>query len=107
MKVTKTLIRYAWLYNFSSNENNAFNCFFGENTFIGKFGLALVFIGSFMLMSAVGVGYCYEMKSRYAGGTIVLALGALFCLINAIKRMRVGRKKTIKMIEEATFEIKD
>lgn len=94
MKVTKVFVIYILFgcYMFQG-------LFFGGCSFFGKIGIALVIIGSLLIMGSIGEGFSWETKSRYAFSFIVFAVGILICLIDAIRRVFCGVDEIIKELE--------
>ena len=98
MKVTKVLVIYL-----------LFGCYFlqasflGEYSFFGKIGIALVIIGSLLIMGSIGEGFSWETKSRYAVSFSIFAVGILICLIDSIRKLIREIKNIKKEYEEVSF----
>lgn len=90
MKVTKVLVIYL-----------LFGCglllasIIDKSSFLGKIGIALVIIGSLLIMGSVGEGFSWETKSQYAVSFSIFAVGILVNIIDAI-RIIISNIKTIK-----------
>lgn len=102
MKPTKTLVRYIWLYDWE-NKYHITNLFFGECSTFGQFGIAFVIIGLIIFIPFIGC----DNNGKVIGaiGFILACIGGIICLIDAIRRVIVGKKEAKRMIEEASFEI--
>lgn len=98
MKVTKVLVIYL-----------LFGCYLlqasiiGECSFFGKIGIALVIIGSLLIMGSIGEGFSWETKGRYAVSFSIFAVGILLCIIDAIRRLICNIKTIKKEYEEVSF----
>lgn len=98
MKVTKVLVIYI-----------LFGCyllqcsFLGGYSFFGKIGIALVVIGSLLIMGSIGEGFSWETKSQYAVSFSIFAVGILICIIDVIRITICNIKAIKKEYEEVSF----